>query len=201
MIDEMKSEWLILWTAVSTIVAVLLVAIVVMATGAITVGADVKPGPIVRALAPWARDRSVERHAPRAQNPFAGDAAAIAAGMDHYRENCLVCHGAPGVAATEVAKGLNPPAPSLGSEEDDTPDGELFWVTKHGIRLTAMPAFGSTHTDEEIWKIVAFMRHLPELTAEEKDSLREAPEAEGHHHGERRHEAHRHEAPPGEGGN
>jgi mono/diheme cytochrome c family protein len=105
------------------------------------------------------------------------------------------------VAATEVAKGLNPPAPSLGSEEDDTPDGELFWVTKHGIRLTAMPAFGSTHTDEEIWKIVAFMRHLPELTAEEKDSLREAPETEGHHHGERRHEAHRHEAPPGEGGN
>src|ERR1019366_3151907 len=129
MIDEMKSEWLIVWTAVSTIVAVLLVAIVVMATGAITVGADVKPGPIIRALAPWARDRSVERHAPRAQNPFAGDAAAIAAGMDHYRENCLVCHGAPGVAATEVAKGLNPPAPSLGSEEDDTPDGELFWVT------------------------------------------------------------------------
>jgi mono/diheme cytochrome c family protein len=197
MIDEMKSGWLILLTAVGTIVVAVLVAIVVMGTGAITVGADVKPGLIARTLAPWARDRSVERHAAKAQNPFAGDAAAIAAGMDHYRENCLVCHGAPGVAATEVSKGLNPPAPSLGNEENDTPDGELFWVTKHGIRLTSMPAFGPTHTDEEIWKIVAFLRHLPELTAEEKDSLREAMEKEEHHHEEHRHEARRH----GEGGN
>jgi mono/diheme cytochrome c family protein len=180
----MKTESIIVLTAIGTIVVVLLVAIVVAATGAITVGADVKPGLIERTLAPWARDRAVERHAPKVQNPYAGDAAAIAVGMDHYRENCLVCHGAPGIPATEVAKGLNPPPPSLGSEESDTPDGELFWVTKHGIRLTSMPAFGPTHTDEEIWKIVAFVRHLPDLTPEEKSSLLEASQGEEHHHEE-----------------
>lgn len=186
----MKTEWIVVWTAIGTIVVVLLVAIVVAASGSITVGADVKPGLIERTLAPWARDRSVERHAPRAQNPYAGDPAAIAAGMDHYRENCLTCHGAPGILATEVAKGLNPPPPSLGSEESDTPDGELFWVTKHGIRLTSMPAFGPTHTDEEIWKIVAFVRHLPDLTREEKDFLREATTDEELHHQEHRLQAH-----------
>jgi mono/diheme cytochrome c family protein len=186
----MKTEWIVVWTAIGTIMVVLLVALVVAATGSITVGADVKPGLIERALAPWACDRSVERHAPRVQNPYAGDPAAIAVGMDHYRENCLVCHGAPGIPATEIAKGLNPPSPSLGSEESDTPDGELFWITKHGIRLTAMPAFGPTHTDEEIWKIVAFVRHLPDLTPEEKSYLLEATEDEQHHHQEHRREGH-----------
>jgi mono/diheme cytochrome c family protein len=102
--------------------------------------------------------------------------------MDHYRENCIMCHGAPGVAGAELSKGLNPPAPLLDKEENDTPDGELFWVVKHGIRMTPMPAFGPTYTDEEIWKIVAFIRHLPDLTARERDSLRSATGEEAHHH-------------------
>jgi mono/diheme cytochrome c family protein len=180
-------------TAGAVILVGLLVAILVLATGSVGVGADIKPGLIERTLAPWARDRSVQRHAPKAKNPYVGDADAIATGLDHYRENCLVCHGAPGLPATELAKGLNPPAPSLGKEESDTPDGELFWVTKHGIRLTSMPAFGPTHTDEEIWKIVAFLRHLPELSAEERDFLREGAEDEAHHHEEGSHEAQHHE--------
>ena len=150
-----------------------LAAILVLATGSVSVAADDKPGLIERTLAPWGRDRSVHNHAPRMKNPYSGDRDAIAAGLDHYRENCLLCHGAPGVPISDVSKGLNPPAPSLGREQSDTPDGELFWVTKHGIRLTSMPAFGWTHSDEEIWKIVAFLRHMPELTSEEKEFLRE----------------------------
>jgi mono/diheme cytochrome c family protein len=183
-VDEMKNRWTVPLTAGSVILVGLLAAILVLATGSVGVGADVKPGLIERTLAPWARDRSVQRHAPKVKNPYAGDPEAIATGMDHYRENCLVCHGAPGLPASELAKGLNPPAPSLGKEESDTPDGELFWVTKHGIRLTSMPAFGPTHTDDEIWKIVAFLRHLPDLSAEERESLRKATEEEEEHHQE-----------------
>ena len=63
--------------------------------------------------------------------------------------------------------------PQLLDSIPDDEDAWLFWVTKHGIRLTSMPSFGWTHSDEEIWKIVAFIRHLPELTAEEKEFLRE----------------------------
>jgi mono/diheme cytochrome c family protein len=87
------------------------------------------------------------------------------------------------VAAADLSKGINPSAPSLDKEESDRSDGELFWVVKHGIRMTAMPAFGPTHTDEEIWKIVAFIRHLPDLTAQEGNSLRAATgeEAPLHH--------------------
>jgi mono/diheme cytochrome c family protein len=170
-------RWTILLIVVAAIagsvVVVCLAAIFVLATGSLSVAADEKPDLVERTLAPWGRDRSVHNHAPKMKNPYAGDADAIAAGLDHYRENCLVCHGAPGVPISDLSKGLNPPAPSLGREQSDTPDGELFWVTKHGIRLTSMPAFGWTHSDEEIWKIVAFLRHLPELNAEEKQFLRE----------------------------
>ena len=90
---------------------------------------------------------------------------------------------APGVAGAELSKGLNPPAPSLGEEENDTPDGELFWVIKHGIGMMLMPAFGPTHTDEEIWKLVAFIRHLPDLTAQVNGTLGAATGEESHHHG------------------
>ncbi|MBK5256694.1 MAG: cytochrome c [Vicinamibacteria bacterium] len=154
------------------ILVTLLVPIILLALGAINMGADVTPGLIEKTLAPWALDRSVERRAPKEKNPYAGEPAAIATGLDHYRENCVICHGAPDVAGAELSKGINPPAPSLGEGGSDTPDGELFWVIKHGIRMTAMPAFGPTHSDEEIWKLVAFIHHLPALTAPERESLR-----------------------------
>jgi len=170
----MKNKWMILTGFAAGVLVSGLVPILILMTGAMNVGADVKPGLIERTLAPWARDLSVKRHAPKEKDPYGSDPAAIAVGFDHYRKNCVMCHGAPGVADTEVAKGLNPRAPSLAKGEDETPDGELFWVIKHGLRMTPMPAFGSTHTDEEIWKIVAFVRHLSDLTSQERDSLRAA---------------------------
>ncbi len=178
----MKHKWVIPLSFVVGILLTLFVPILVLATGAINVGADVKPGFIERTLAPWGRDQSVEKRATKKKDPYAGDPTAIATGFDHYREDCVMCHGAPGVAGAELSKGINPPAPSLGNVENGTPDGQLFWVIKHGIRMTAMPAFGPTHTDKEIWKIVAFIRHLPDLTAQERDSLQASTGEEAHHH-------------------
>lgn len=177
----MKNKWMIPLSFAAGILVTLVVPIIVLALGAINMGADVKPGLIEKTLAPWAVDRSVEKRATKEKNPYSEDLAAIATGLDHYRENCVMCHGAPDVAGAELSRRLNPPAPSLGKGEDDTLDGELFWIIKHGIRMTAMPAFGSTHSDEEIRKIVAFIRHLPDLTALERDSLQAVTGEEAHH--------------------
>lgn len=177
----MKKNWSVAWTALATVGLIAVVALALLASGTMNVGADVKPGVLEETLAPWSRDRSVEQHAPKARDPYLGDPNAIAAGMDHYRENCLVCHGAPGLPLTEISEGLNPPAPALGDLDGGTTDGELFWATKHGIRFTAMPAFGPTHSDHEIWEIVAFLHHLRHLTAAEKDFLREGLEGEERH--------------------
>ena len=75
--------------------------------------------------------------------------------------------------ASEIGSGLNPAPPDLTIPKVQArSDGELFWLTSEGIRITGMPAFGPTEREEDIWKIVAFLRHLPELTEEEQKLLR-----------------------------
>jgi mono/diheme cytochrome c family protein len=166
----MKSKSTIPLTVAATLLVVIVLPLIVLATGAIDMGADVKPGLVERTVAPWAVDRSRELRAPDQKNPYTDDAKAIADGLEHFHTDCVMCHGAPGVDTADLAKGLNPSAPSLNNS--DLSDGELFWVIKHGIRMTPMPAFGPTHSDDDIWKIVAFIRHLPHLTDKERDTLR-----------------------------
>ena len=148
------------------------IPLLVLDAGAVNMAASTKPGSIERTLAPWAVDKSRARRAPHKTDPYT-NSAAIATGLNHYRENCVMCHGAPNVQPGEAAMGLNPPAPELQSKGTQSmSDGELFWTIKHGVRMTGMPAFAMTHTDEQIWKIVAFVRHLPDLTTNEKTMLR-----------------------------
>jgi len=194
----MKASWIVALTVLGTIVAAAVTALVVLGLGAVNIGADVQPGWIEAELASWSRERTIERRAPKAENPYAGDPSAIAEGMKHYRANCLICHGAPGTPITEIARGLNPPAPALGDANSGPSDAELFWVTKHGIRFTSMPAFGSTHSDEQIWKIVAFLRHLPKLTKAEQKSLRDSLDDEAWKGVVVPHEVRSVEAPPHE---
>ncbi len=147
-------------------------AALVIASGIFPVGATIAPSDLERRLAMLTVDRSVARRAPRAPNPIAATPEALAGGLAHYRAMCVTCHGAPGVDPSEIGEGLNPPAPDLTlARVQKRPDGELFWLVQNGIRMTGMPAFGPTHGEEEIWKIVTFLRHLPELTPEEAKAL------------------------------
>jgi len=95
-----------------------------------------------------------------------GDAKRIASGAGQYAEMCSSCHLAPGMKRTEISRGLYPRAPELRRGSVLTP-AEEFWVVKHGIKMTGMPAWGVTHDDEILWDVVAFLRKLPELTAEQ----------------------------------
>jgi len=155
-----------------------LAAAFVISTGALSVGATAPPGDLERKLATFVVNRSVARRAPRGPNPIAPSPENRAGGLAHYRGMCVTCHGAPGVDASEIGEGLNPPAPDLTLPKVQArTDGELFWIVQNGLRMTGMPAFGPTHREEEIWKIVAFLRHLPELTPEEEKALSSAPHA------------------------
>jgi mono/diheme cytochrome c family protein len=159
------------------------VPFLVLAVGLVDWSAVRKPGAIETSLANWALVQSLQSRAPQQQNPVANEPAALAAGLNHYRENCALCHGGPDVEGAELAKGLNPPAPALETPESQKmTDGELFWIAKNGIRMTGMPAFGPTHSDQEIWQIVSFVRHLPKLSPEEKQKLHPAPSQLEHHH-------------------
>jgi mono/diheme cytochrome c family protein len=118
-------------------------------------------------------------------NPTRATSETLVQGLEHYRENCVGCHGAPhGIQPGELAKGMQPKPPALDdSSAQLMSDAQLFWITRDGIRFTGMPAFGPTHDDAEIWTLVTFVRHLPLLTEREASKLRgERPQSFHHHH-------------------
>ena len=127
-----------------------------------------------RGLIRWAlvttQERSVHRRVEALKGkivvPNLEDPQRIRTGLVHYHEMCTPCHGAPGVNISEIGQGLNPDPPELSDVGRDAPE-ETFWVVKNGIKMTGMPAFGVTHTDDEIWAIVAFLRRMGKLSPQE----------------------------------
>jgi mono/diheme cytochrome c family protein len=92
-------------------------------------------------------------------------------GYRHYDEMCVMCHGAPGVDRPWPGDGLYPKPPRLYLSVTDTSPEEAFWILKNGIKDTDMPALASVHPDDDIWKIAAFVKKLPEMKSEEYKAL------------------------------
>lgn len=135
-------------------------------------GVAATPAGVQDRILAYASTRSIAHHAKDVQNPLAHDPGALRAGLEHYRAMCAGCHGGPGVEPEEFAAGLHPAPPDLASRAVQSfTDGMLYDVVAHGIGSTGMPAFGRTHQPNEIWSIVAFVRHLPAITPAEKTAL------------------------------
>jgi mono/diheme cytochrome c family protein len=157
----------------------------VITTGAYDVAATAPHWPITRWVIETARIRSIKAHAAAIQVPPGfDDPANIPMGVEHFAAHCAVCHGAPGVPRGDIAKGLYPPPPDLAKTVKLYSDGELFWILKHGIKMTGMPAW-SDHGDAELWATVAFIKKLPDMSEEDYAKLVMANMAHGaqHHHG------------------
>jgi mono/diheme cytochrome c family protein len=106
------------------------------------------------------------------------DADRISKGAGQYAEMCSGCHLAPGMKRTEISRGLYPRAPELRHKTDLTP-AEQFWIVKHGVKMTGMPAWGVTHDDQLLWDVVSFVRKLPQLTPKQYEALvKNAPKHE-----------------------
>jgi mono/diheme cytochrome c family protein len=163
-----------IWGAVFGIVLLIALPLVFLLTGAFNIGATQQPSPVEATLANWTVNRSVGLRAPQEVNPLADNPEALQSGLAHYKNSCVHCHGAPGVQPSDFASGLNPPAPLMADVTKRWSDGEFFWITKHGIRLTGMPAFGGALNDDDIWSVVAFVRHLNNLSESEIVELRTA---------------------------
>jgi hypothetical protein len=115
------------------------------------------------------RDRSIEARSEDIRTPNLEDPEFENAAFSHYHGMCRLCHGAPGYEAEEFAKGLYPAPPSMisGHIQPARSETETYWIVKHGIKMTGMPAFGPTHDDEELWGLTALVNKIPRTTAEE----------------------------------
>ena len=173
-----------------TILATLVVILVLAAVGGVAfiysglfdVAASDPHWPVTRWVFETARTRSIEaRAAGIPVPPGLDDAAKLLMGTEHFAAHCAVCHGAPGVPKGDIAHGLNPPPPDLAQVSTRYTPSELYWILKHGIKMTGMPSWAD-HADEELWATVAFLRKLPGMTQEDYAKLVMASMGHGGHH-------------------
>jgi len=173
------THWLIVTLAAGALL-IAVVAAVLVHMGSFDVAADKPHSQPVFWLMDTVRERSVAIRAAGITVPGdLAEAKRVASGAAQYDEMCSLCHLAPGMKRTEISRGLYPRAPELRRKSKLTP-AEQFWVVKHGLKMTGMPAWGVTHNDELLWDVVAFLQKLPELTADQYQTLvKSAPKSHG----------------------
>lgn len=118
---------------------------------------------------------SVRTHAAGIRAPNLDDPELLRRGAHCYHIKCAQCHGAPGVAPDDIGKGLLPIPNSLTQTALDLPPEQIYWITRHGIRMAGMPAWEYRLADRDLWAIAAFVkRQLPRLTVQQYRELIEA---------------------------
>ena len=173
----------ILKSAILLILITIVFGIGLAYSGYINVGANVQHNIISNWLLTTAVHKSVKRYSQEISTsvPELGGHFLILVGAENYDAMCATCHMPPGMPISPLAKGLNPMPPDLRKSSAHMTANELFWVTKNGIRMTGMPAWGLTHNDEEIWSMVAFMQTLPNLGPDEYKKMVELAKSKGRH--------------------
>jgi mono/diheme cytochrome c family protein len=149
-------------------------------SGMYQVGADVPHWSITRAAIGMVRERAVDRRIADIKPPPLDDPALVKLGAQHYSEMCTGCHLAPGMGSSELRDGLYPKPPNLTRFAPDP--AEAFWIIKHGLKMTAMPAWGLTHDDHAIWAMVAYLQKQPRMSAVEYHRLTEGAKHEDGDH-------------------
>jgi mono/diheme cytochrome c family protein len=139
-------------------------------SGVYNIGADDHHTKIVLAIIGQLRDRSISVRSKSIEAHYVEDPQLIALGAQRYAMLCVGCHLAPGFTKSDVRQGLYPHPPNLAQEELQEAR-RAFWIVKHGIKMSAMPAWGKTLDDETIWNVVAFVRKMPDMTPETYQQL------------------------------
>ncbi|WP_407605363.1 c-type cytochrome, partial [Pseudomonas aeruginosa] len=150
-------KWIIAGTALATGVALGVTAFVY--SGMYDIGADVPHWSSTMRMVETLRDRSILRRSRDVTVPDLNNPQLILKGAGQYSAMCVGCHLAPGITSSEIRPGLYPQPPELSKTPIDPKIA--FWVTKHGIKMSGMPAWGHGHDDAALWSIVAFVNKLP----------------------------------------
>ena len=160
------------WRTLALIIVVLLGGgLVVAASGIVPLKASAGHWRLTNWLLHFTMERSVSTHAIPIEAPPLDHPALIRRGATHYDLGCSPCHGNVDGTTPRIPLAMLPPPPPLLGRVSRWQPAELFYIVKHGVKFTGMPAWPSQQRDDEVWAIVAFLRQLPELGAEEYRSL------------------------------
>jgi mono/diheme cytochrome c family protein len=169
---------LIWFTAGVITLAIILRASVILFLKTQTAGFSAREQP--SAVERWAAQRfralAIPLSAKEKRNPVPDSLEIIATAGAHWADHCASCHANNGSGDVELGKHLYPPAPDMRQAATQMlTDGELFYIIQNGIRFSGMPGWGngSSQDAEDSWKLVRFIRHLPEINPEEEQEMKE----------------------------
>jgi mono/diheme cytochrome c family protein len=171
----MATRLIKVFAVIGAVSAVAMLIGAVMLLGAVRRGFSARdqPSAVETALARAMRSWSISSRRRIQKNPVKPSPEVLADARAHWADHCAICHANDGSGDTQIGRNLYPKAPDMRERSTQTlPDGELYLIIENGIRLTGMPAWGhGASDDEDSWKLVAFIRHLPALSREEKQQM------------------------------
>jgi mono/diheme cytochrome c family protein len=141
--------------------------------GGMPVATKGKPLPMEKTIARMALHAAMDKEADK-PSPVAADETNFLAGARVYQAQCAVCHGRLGQPESAISRGMFPHPPQLLPPKKgvtDDPVGEIYWKVKNGIRLTGMPGYGATLSDEEMWQVSLVLLHADKLPASVQSAL------------------------------
>jgi mono/diheme cytochrome c family protein len=133
------------------------------------------PGATETRLAITLQRLAIARGARELSNPMQATPELLVEARRHFADHCASCHGNDGSGATEMGQKLYPRVPDMRlAQTQNLSDGEIYYIIENGVRFTGMPAWGVGGTnDHDTWHLVLFIRHLPRLTADELQDMKE----------------------------
>jgi thiosulfate dehydrogenase len=160
---------------VLTLFVIILGTFAYLRLGFAEVRADLPPSPWEKSLMFSAVHASVRRHAPEIPNPVAPTDENLIAGGKIYLNECAGCHGTPG--KRDFGDVLYPPIPQLPVTGTEYTESQIFWVAKHGVRLSGMFANGKWESDQKLWTAAAYIKRIKSLPprVEQELAKREPP--------------------------
>ena len=146
-----------------TIVVLALAGIGLALLGFLPTRANTPPPKMEQHIAMSALDNSVDRHAPRTNNPVPPTDENLIAGLKIYTMNCAGCHGGLDRKESVFGHSFYPPAPQLILHPLDDPEWHIYYAVRTGVRYTGMPAWNKTLTEPDMWKVTAFLARVEKL--------------------------------------
>jgi len=164
---------------IAAVVIVLLAEFLWVRLGFVDPRADVPESVLERKVAMPSLDASLDRHAAEVRNPVSATDDNLLSGMKIYQTNCASCHGDIGQPRGAFGDAFYPRAPQFMEDGPDMPENQNFYVIQHGVRLSGMPAWKSSLSQQEMWQVTTFLSHMnklpPQLSEEWKAMAAKAP--------------------------
>jgi mono/diheme cytochrome c family protein len=155
-------------TVAATLVAAGVVGVLAGAaahwSGWYDIGATGQHWQLVHTVLEKGMQNSVRHHARDIVAPPLDAPALVRQGAAVYRDKCAQCHGGPGFAQSDYGQSMQPVPGPLMDATKRWQARELYWITRHGIKMSGMPAWEYHLSDQDLWAVVAFIKTLPALT-------------------------------------